>query len=269
MTNAVTVSRASDLRAIVHERRGEFSAALAGRIDPDVFLRVGVQAMSRNPKLLECSTSSLLLALAESASLGLLPTGVLGEAYLVPERNKGGWEAKLRVGYRGLITLTRRSGAVLNIFPATIHEFDRYAVRLGSDRRIDHEPLLIGDRGKPVIYYAVARLADGSSEFWWLTAEEVEAIRRRSRTPNEGPWITDFEAMAWKTVIRAFVKFLPMASHDIARALEVDEGGAVSAPAPRAGRGRKPAGDMGGGGVAALNAALQPIETLEAEEVPA
>lgn len=221
--NGVALTPVQKTRELLFSRRDEFAEALAGRVDADVFVRVAHQAVTKNPKLLECKPSSLLMALNEAASLGLLPTGVLGEAYLVPQRTKGVWMVEFRPGFRGLVTLARRSGGVENILPATIYANDEYEIHFGSDRRLIHRPVLDEEkRGQPVIYYAIARLPGGGTEFWTKTARNVERIRRRSRTPDDGPWKTDYEAMAWKSVIREFVKYLPCSTHDIARALEAD-----------------------------------------------
>lgn len=210
-------------RDLLFARKDEFAEALAGRVDADVFLRVAHQAVTKNPYLLQCTESSLLMALSEAAALGLLPTGVLGEAYLVPQRNKGVWEVQFRPGFRGLVTLCRRSGGVENILPATIYSNEEYEIKLGDERALRHIPILDEKkRGEPVIFYAIARLPNGSTEFWYKTKAQVDAIRNRSRTPNEGAWVTDYEPMAWKTVIREFTKYLPANSHDIARALEAD-----------------------------------------------
>lgn len=212
-------------RDLLFARRAEFAEALAGRVDPEVFLRVAHQAITRNPALLQGTKESLLMALSEAASLGLLPTGVMGEAYLIPRRNKktGKVEVQFQPGYRGLVTLCRRSGGVKNIIPGTIYEGDTYAIEMGTDRRLHHIPTLDpAQRGAPIIYYAIARMPDGSTEFWYKTRAAVEQIRARSTSADDGPWKTDYEPMAWKTVIREFVKYLPMSSHEVAAALEAD-----------------------------------------------
>jgi recombination protein RecT len=220
MSTALTIA---GTRELLFARKAEFTEALAGRVDADVFLRIAHQAVTKNPRLLECTPASLLMALNESASLGLLPTGVLGEAYLVPQRNKNVWEVQFRPGFRGLVTLCRRSGGVTNIIPATIHENEEHEIRLGDERRLIHVPILDpAKRGEPIVYYAIARLPNGSTEFWYKDRKGVDAIRKRSRSANEGPWVTDYEPMAWKTVIREMVKYLPMDTHEIARALEAD-----------------------------------------------
>lgn len=219
MSNALTVSSS---RELLFSRKDEYAMALAGRIDPDVFLRVAHQAVTKSPQLLQCTPGSLLMAFSECASLGLMPSGPLGEAYIIPYRNKGALEAQFMPGYRGLVTLCRRSGGVKNILPYTIHEGDDYRIEYGSEPRLHHSPTIdTKRRGDAVAFYAVATLPDGSSTFRLMTMDEVKAIQKRSKSSG-GPWTTDFEAMAWKTVIRQMVKYLPMATEEIARALEAD-----------------------------------------------
>jgi recombinational DNA repair protein RecT len=55
-----------------------------------------------------------------------------------------------------------------------------------------------------------------------MTRREVEKHRDRSATRGSGPWVTDYEAMALKTVLRKLCKFLP-ASVELKRAVELDE----------------------------------------------
>jgi len=55
-----------------------------------------------------------------------------------------------------------------------------------------------------------------------MTLAEVEAIRKRSRSGNVGPWQTDFDEMAKKTAIRRHSKRLTL-SPEFAAALEKDD----------------------------------------------
>ena len=68
--------------------------------------------------------------------------------------------------------------------------------------------------------YAVAFFNDGSTQFEVMVKAEVEAIRKRSRAYGSGPWVSDFEEMAKKTVVRRLSKYLPQ-SPEMARALEI------------------------------------------------
>jgi recombinational DNA repair protein RecT len=65
-------------------------------------------------------------------------------------------------------------------------------------------------------------MKDGDPEFRFMWKHEVDLIRSRSRAKDSGPWVTDYEAMAWKTVIRRLCKYLPR-TVELARALDMDE----------------------------------------------
>jgi hypothetical protein len=55
-----------------------------------------------------------------------------------------------------------------------------------------------------------------------MDRNDVDAIRRRSRASSAGPWVTDYNEMAKKTVLRRHFKILPMATEDLSRALAMD-----------------------------------------------
>jgi recombinational DNA repair protein RecT len=58
---------------------------------------------------------------------------------------------------------------------------------------------------------------------------EIDAIRKRSRAATTGPWVTDYEAMAAKTVLRRLAKLLP-ASVELQRAVALDERAELGLP---------------------------------------
>lgn len=205
-STALTLKTARDL---LESRKDEIAKALVNRIDPEAFIRVAHMAINKQPALLECTPASLLMALLESASLGLMPNGVLGHAYIIPYRNKGVMEAQFQPGYRGLIDLARRSGHVKSIVPRTVSSTDRFDVEYGLDEKLIHVPNL-DDPGTMRFVYAIAHLTDGTSQFHIMPMKDVERIRAKSKAANNGPWVTDYEAMAWKTVIKQLVKFLPL-----------------------------------------------------------
>jgi recombinational DNA repair protein RecT len=59
-----------------------------------------------------------------------------------------------------------------------------------------------------------------------MTIDEVDAIRQRSKAASAGPWVTDFEEMAKKTVMRRLLKRAPM-SVELAAAVALDNKAAV------------------------------------------
>lgn len=95
--------------------------------------------------------------------------------------------------------------------------------RYGLNPSLEHEPYLDGPRGKPLGAYAVVRLKGSNTRFFrFMTVSEIEERRRRSATPDAGPWVTDWEAMALKTVARDAIRWLPL-SIEVQRALAQDE----------------------------------------------
>tara|TARA_Y100000310_G_C20649464_1_gene798543 strand:+ start:34 stop:876 length:843 start_codon:yes stop_codon:yes gene_type:complete len=204
MTNAL-VRTATTVEQMIRSKSAEFNEALAHQVDPDRLVRVALSEIRGNPKLQKCSPASLVSAILASGKLGLEP-GLLGQAYLVPY----GQECTLIVGYRGLIDLARRSGEVEKIEARLVYEHDDFAVSFGTDEEFTHRPKMFGDRGAVIGVYAEAYYQSGTVQREFMTREEVEAIRSRSRAGKSGPWVTDWPEMARKTVVRRLVKYLPL-----------------------------------------------------------
>jgi len=78
------------------------------------------------------------------------------------------------------------------------------------------------DRGEIQAVYAIAVMKSGEKQTAVMTTKEVEAIRSRSRSGNNGPWKTDWAEMAKKTAVRRLSKMLPISS-EIMRHVERDD----------------------------------------------
>ncbi len=183
---------------------------------------------TKNPALLECTPQSIKIAFYHAASLGLEVGSVLGHAYLVPFKK----QCQLIPGFRGLIYAAARSGAAKQIWAETIHENDMFAVRLGTEPKIEHQPPL-GGRGETIGAYAVAKIHGGGTQFVVLDIDEIQRIRAASRSSDSGPWAKWFDEMAKKSAIRRLVKQLPISTDEqratFLRAVSVDaeiDGGA-------------------------------------------
>ena len=79
--------------------------ALPANITPERMSRIALTALSKNADLAQSTPESFLGALLTSAQLGLECNTPLGQAYLIPYRNKGVMETQFQVGYQGLIDL--------------------------------------------------------------------------------------------------------------------------------------------------------------------
>ena len=140
-----------------------------------------------------------------SAQLGLEP-GTLGQCYLIPY----GRECQFQIGYKGMIELLRRSGQLKDIYAYSVYENDDFEITYGLDRNLIHKPNL-ANKGNFLGCYCVAILKDDTRAFEYMTKEEIEAHAKKfSKTFGNGPWKTDFEAMAHKTVVKKMLKWLPL-----------------------------------------------------------
>ena len=195
-------------------------------LSPEKLIRVSLTVIRTNPDLLECSQQSLLACLMGCAQLGLMPEPYLGQAYLVPFWNKttGQREAQLIPGYRGYITLARNSGELDNLSADVVKENDEFSLKKGLHEDLVHVPCYIGEPGQMIGAYTVFRYLSGSSTFDFMSKVEIDKIRKRSKAKESGPWFTDYEEMAKKTVIRRHMKLAPLSIEDnsLARAAQAE-----------------------------------------------
>lgn len=205
-----TATGQRDLRAVLEAKRDAMAAVATAHLTPDKLIKIVGVAMSRDPKLMECTPMSILNACMTLAELGLAPS-TLGSAYLIPFENTktGNCEAQLIIGYRGLVELARRSGSISTIQAEVVREGDVWELEYGLTPKLRHIPLA-GPDARILHVYALVRFKDGSYQVTAMTEEEVQAVRRRSRAWKSGPWVTDFAEMAKKTVLRRICKLLPL-----------------------------------------------------------
>ncbi len=210
-------------RGFLEKQKAQIAAALPKHVSPDRMIRLACTEFAKNPTLQKCTPVSVFGAIIQSSQLGL-EIGVLGQAYLVPYRNNKNntYEAQFIPGYKGLISLARRSGEVSSIETHIVYEADHFELELGVDSKIVHRPNLDGERGKPRLVYGVAKFKDGGHHLEWMAITEVNKIRARSKASNNGPWVTDYEQMVRKTLIRRMSNYLPM-SIELQNALQVSD----------------------------------------------
>lgn len=189
-------------------------AVMPKHMSSERMYQIALSAINTTPKLAECSPATILSCVMKCSALGLEPSAVdgLGRAYILPYRSKQGMQAQLILGYKGMIALARRSGQIKDISARAVYEGDEFEYSFGLDERLHHRPAAREhEQGeKPTHVYMVAHFKDGGHYMDVMTAQEVEAIRKRSKAANNGPWVTDYEAMAKKTVIRRAFPYLPV-----------------------------------------------------------
>lgn len=202
----------------------QLSMALPKALDPERFVRTAINEFRKNEMLQQCSVPSVLGYFLQSAALGLEPATVLGHCYAVPfdNRKTNQREAQFIIGYRGMLALARRSGEVSTMNAHIVYEQDEFELTYGVEESITHKPKLDGDRGKMIGVYAIAKFKDGGWQHIYMSKEEVDAIRARSKSANKGPWVTDYSEMAKKTALRRLFKYLPI-NIEVAQQVANDE----------------------------------------------
>lgn len=210
------------MQQYIERMKGEIAKALPSVLTPERFTRIVLSALSTNPKLAETTPQSFLGAMMTAAQLGMEPNTPLGQAYLIPFKNHGILECQFQLGYKGLIDLAYRSGQVSTIQANTVYANDTFDFSFGLDPSLKHIPAK-ADRGEPVWFYAIFKTKDGGFGFEVMSVEDARAhAKRYSKSFNNGPWQTNFEEMAKKTVLKKALKYAPLKS-DFTRQLSADE----------------------------------------------
>jgi len=203
---ALEPAKAPTIKSMIEAQTREVERALPVHLkgSAEAYVRAAVSLVKQTPKLAQCDPMTILGGLMTASQLGL-ELGPLGHAYLVPYGNK----AQLIIGYRGLLDLAWRSGKLTSIEAHEVYENDEFEFAYGLESTLVHKPTL-GDRGPVKCYYCVAHFKGGGHYFLVMSRDEIEDHRKRSRSANNGPWVTDYNAMAKKTTIRAAAPFLPL-----------------------------------------------------------
>lgn len=184
--------------------------------------RVGLFAINRDKKLLECSPASIVEAIMRAAQLGFEVNDGTGRAWMVPRFSKRhGMQATYMTGAAGYAELLHRSGQVKMVYSHAVFEGDQFSYKLGLHKDLEHVPRGNKNPAQLTHAYGVIHLLNGGYDFVVLTREDIERARAKSSSPNNGPWMTDYEAMACKTALIRVAKYAPK-SAEVVQALTFD-----------------------------------------------
>lgn len=202
---------------------------IVGGKDGQRFITAIVSAVSNNTALSECSQSSILSAALLGESLKLSPSPQLGQYYMVPFNNKGGKVAQFQLGYKGYIQLAIRSGQYkkLNVLAIKEGELIRYDP-LNEEievRLIDDE--LAREQAKTIGYYAMFEYTNGFRKTMYWSKEKMEAHALKYSKGYQAKkgytfWEKDFDAMAYKTMLRQLISKWGIMSIEMQMAMDGD-----------------------------------------------
>lgn len=181
----------------------------------------------------ECEPRSLLNACITSATLDLSINPVLGEAYVISYKTKGGNIAQFQIGWKGFVKMALKTQQYkkINCIPVYQNQFIKWD---SLSETLEGDFSLVGT-DKIVGYAAYFRLINGFEKFeYWSMERVVEHAKKYSQTYGKkysngdlikSPWNdeTQFDAMAMKTLIKSIlVKWGPKSSK-LERAIEADQ----------------------------------------------
>lgn len=229
------------------------------------FVAAITSAVAINPALQECDPSTVLSGALLGESLNLSPSPQLGQYYLVPfeNRKKGYKDAQFVLGYKGMIQLALRSGQYkrLNVLAVKAGELlswnpmtEEIDLCLIEDDTQREQTATIG-------YVASFEYLNGFTKtiYWSREKMEAHALRfSKGYAAKKGYtfWEKEFDAMAFKTMLRQLISKWGIMSVEMQRALDGD--GAVATED----------GEYIHMDEAALPAPAEPEAAIEAPEVP-
>jgi|TARA_R100000656_G_scaffold14754_1_gene14548 recombination protein RecT len=208
-------TKQNDLKTMIQS--GEFkiqikNALPKGGLTTDRYISACLTSLAVTPKLQQCTPSSVLKAFMESARFGLEPNSPLAEAHLIPYGDK----VEFQIAYRGMMKLAWNTGMIKSLDFDKVCENDHFVYTKGREITFEHTPNLLSDRGQPYAYYAVAELKNGGFALHIMSKTDIISHGQhysRSYSSKSSPWQTDFDAMAYKTVIKQLCdKKLPKAT---------------------------------------------------------
>lgn len=209
--------------------KNQINSVIGGK-DGTKFISAVVSAVNNNPALQECTNQSILSAALLGQSLNLSPSPQLGQYYMVPfnDKNKGK-VAQFQLGYKGYIQLAIRSGqykklTVLAIKEGELIHFDplneEIEVKLIEDEEAREQAETVG-------YYAMFEYTNGfrKAMYWSKKKMEAHAMKySKGYAAKKGFtfWEKDFDAMAYKTMLRQLISKWGIMSIEMASAMDAD-----------------------------------------------
>lgn len=195
------------------------------------FIASITSAVAINPVLQECDPKTILSGALLGESLGLSPSPQLGQYYLVPFNNtkKGCKDAQFQLGYKGYVQLALRSGYYkrLNVIAVKAGELVRF-----DPLTEEIELNLIQDdqereKAPSVGYLATFEYLNGFTKTLYWSREKMESHALRyskgySAKKGYTFWEKDFDAMAFKTMLRQLISKWGIMSIDLQKAFEAD-----------------------------------------------
>lgn len=223
--------------------------SIGSSISADKLANLALNEIRKNPKLAQCTTTSLLGGILQCAAFGLDPDSNKKLVYLIPYENRekgryvnNKWEEgalidiqlQVQISYMGMITVIMRNPDVAKVTSRVVFEKDVFDYEYGLDETLKHKPTNEVEPGEMTHVYAVIHMKDGTKMFEVMSRKQVNHVALTSKTVKglkedgvtlnataKTPWDMHYDEMSRKTVFRRLSKWAIFA--DVAEANSIED----------------------------------------------
>ena len=202
-TTAVTVNPITNLRRLLSTDLVKQQLANALEKNAEAFQASLIDLVLADRALQECEMGLVIAEAMKAAVLDLPLVKTLGQAYVVPFKEKGKPKPTFILGYKGMVQLALRTGLYRHINAGPVYEGEFK----GFDK-LSGEPDLSGiplEDGGVIGYFAFLEFINGYRKtIYWTNEQIIDHGKRHSKSFNHEkmPWQTNFPGMAKKTLLR-------------------------------------------------------------------
>lgn len=226
-----------NIRDLIRAQQPAIEAQLAGALNSGSFIRAALSTISGDESLQQATPQSVLGSIMLAAQLKLEIGPALGHFYLTPRQESyqdgdGGWYKRWMclpiIGYQGLIELAYRTGRIEKIETFLVRHGDTFSYGANSERGryFDWTPADHDETRAWTGAIATAKILGAGTIWAFLPKDKI--LARRPKGWEKGPWKSNEEEMARKTLVREIAPYLPKSTEialAVQRSREVEEEG--------------------------------------------
>ena len=210
--------------------RSKISTVLVGK-KADDFVTSLISLMNQDVALRDCEPMSLIASALQAQSLNLSLNRQLGQAWVVSYRdNKNNRNmATFQLGYKGYVQLAIRSGNYRKLNVIAVKEGElKFFDPLNEELEIDLiQDDALREETPTTGYYAMFEYLNGFRKCLYWSKEKMQAHALRyskayKNDLNNSFWSKDFDAMAFKTMIRQLISKWGVMSVEMQQAMDAD-----------------------------------------------
>lgn len=211
------------LQSMLEKYKEQMALALPKHLTPDRMCRLALSEFSKNEKLQQCESKSIIASVMTATQIGL-EIGVLGQGFLVPyyDNKARCMRAQFIPGWQGMVDLVSRAGRA-NVWTGAVFAGDDFDYALGDSPFVRHRPGEENDPAKLTHVYAIGRV-NGSN--WpvievWPIAKVVKHRDKYNKVGDAHYSFKNWEMYARKIPLLQVLKYIPK-SIELSNALEID-----------------------------------------------